>query len=285
MTHTSILVPVSLTDGRDHAFDTGVALATATGSELHLLHAVATDLPYSFRAGERLRRLLALRQRARAAGLTVHIEERHGDPTGVIARYADAQSVDLVVLAAEPRRGWSDWLRPSLAERLLKRLQRPTLLVPAAPGALPDYATAIVAVDDVASLPPLVATAARLVGAERLSVVHVVDSLESADAVQHPARWLVPEFRDHIVREAASTFTDALPAHVEVPVQIATGPVVEAIEAAVEQAGAGLLVVGASRRFRRLGSTTARLLRRAPCALLVLPHDAVAARPHGAVAA
>ena len=82
-----------------------------------------------------------------------------------------------------------------------------------------------------------------------------------------------------MVRDAARAFTDALPGHVDVPVQIATGPVVDAIDAAVEQAGAGLLVVGASRRFRHLGSTTARLLRRAPCAVLVLPHDAVATRP------
>lgn len=272
MTHTSILVPVSLTGGRDHAFDTGVALATATRAELHLLHAVAADLPYSFRAGERLRRLLELRQRAQAAGLTVHVEERHGDPAAVIARYANAQAVDLVVLAAEPRRGWAGWLHSSLAERLLKHVQRPTLLVPAAPGPLPDYATAVVAVDDVASLSPLVTRAAALIGAERLSVVHVIDNLESAGAVQSPARWLVPEFREHVVRETARALSEALPAHLDVPVRVTTGPVLDAIETAVTDADAGLLVIGASRRFRHLGSTAARLLRRAPCALLVLPH-------------
>ena len=285
-TRSGILVPVGLVDGRDHGFDHGLAIALASDAPLHLLHAVPPDLPFSFRAAERRRRLVALAGQARSTGVTVHVTERHGDPAEVIAMYANAQAVDLVVIGAEPRTGWARLGRSSMAERLLKYTRRPTLVVP------PDHPTGlaservIVAVDRIASLPALVGRALGIVGVRspRLAVVHVVDSLQSADAVIDPARWLVPEFREQLLGDVRRDLESVIPEGLEIPVHLATGPASEGIEAAAAEIGADLVVIGASRQPLRLGSTAARLVRRAQCALLVLPDDAAAVEGAGPLA-
>lgn len=90
MNRTTVLVPVSLAAGRNHAFDHGVAVGRSTGADLHLLHAVRPDLPFSFRAPERHRWLARLAHRARVEGLTVRVTEQHGDPAEVLVVPADA---------------------------------------------------------------------------------------------------------------------------------------------------------------------------------------------------
>ena len=59
-----ILVAINSTDGRDAAFERALMLAQSSGAELHLLHAVPANQPFSFHAAERLKRMANLRQRA-----------------------------------------------------------------------------------------------------------------------------------------------------------------------------------------------------------------------------
>lgn len=284
--NSGILLPVGLVEGRDCAFDQGLALAAAAGAPVHLLHVVPTDRPFSFGAAERRRRIIGLAGLARSAGVPVHVTERHGDPADVIAMYANAQAVDLVVICAEPRTGWARLLRSSVAERLLKQTRRPTLVVPADQPTGTAYDRVLVAVADGAALPSLIDRSLGALGlpASRLEVLHVVDSLQSAGAVRDPARWLVPEFREHVLGDVRRELAAVMPGGLDVPVHVATGSVSEAIEATAAQVGASLVVLGASRRPLHLGSTSARLVRRAQCALLVLPVDSAAVEATGPLA-
>ena len=127
--HDRILVALTPTTGRDAAFEHALALATRSGAELYLLHAVPADRPFSYRAAERLVRAADLRKRAEAAGVTAMTVEQHGDPAGIIALHADARQVDLIVMGSERRTGWARLRRPSVAERVLRRTTVPALVV------------------------------------------------------------------------------------------------------------------------------------------------------------
>jgi nucleotide-binding universal stress UspA family protein len=109
MIHKRLLVPLSLSDGRDVAFEHALAMATAWSAELYLLHAVPADERFSYRATERLQRSKELRERAEAAGVSAQWVEQHGDPAEIIVLHADARAVDLIVIGTERRTGWARW--------------------------------------------------------------------------------------------------------------------------------------------------------------------------------
>ena len=131
MTHNRILVALNLIGGRDAAFERALALARTSGAELYLLHAVPANERFSFRAAERLQRAEAFRQRAEAAGVNAHAVEQRGDAAEIIVLHADARPVDLIVMGTERRPWWARFRRKSIAERVLRRTKRPTLIVPA----------------------------------------------------------------------------------------------------------------------------------------------------------
>jgi nucleotide-binding universal stress UspA family protein len=129
MNHNRILVARSLTDGRDPAFERALALAKTSGAELYLLHAVPANQPFSLSGAERLQRWAELRKSVEAAGVSAQAVEQHGDPAEIIMLHADAQPVDLVVTGTEHRIGWARLRQRSVAERVLRRTKRPTLVV------------------------------------------------------------------------------------------------------------------------------------------------------------
>jgi nucleotide-binding universal stress UspA family protein len=142
-----ILVAASLTDGRDAAFERGLALARASGAELYVLHAVPANQPFSRGAPHRLERTAELRRRAEQAGVAVRTVEQHGDPAEIIELHANARDVDLIVMGADRTLG-SRWLRRlSIAERVLRRTTKPTLIVPIDDDAESGFGNVVVAVD------------------------------------------------------------------------------------------------------------------------------------------
>jgi hypothetical protein len=44
------------------------------------MHVTPANIPFARRASERLRHLAELRERAKAAGVNVQVDEQHGDP-------------------------------------------------------------------------------------------------------------------------------------------------------------------------------------------------------------
>jgi nucleotide-binding universal stress UspA family protein len=271
-----ILVAASLTDGRDAAFERGLALARASGAEMYLLHAVPANRAFSVGATHRLERIAELRRRAEEAGVVVRAMEQHGDPAEIIELHANARDVDLIVMGADRTLG-SRWLRrPSIAERVLRRTTKPTLIVPIDDDAEPGFGSLLVAVDLSPASKGVVDYAVQLAADDspRVTVVHTARGIESAAAVQSPARWTVPEYRTHVLedarRQAEAVVVDVRSA-VETEVQIATGSHAKAIVNEAEAVDADVVVVGRSGRFRPLGSTALRVLRDSKRALLVVP--------------
>ena len=271
-----ILVAASLTDGRDAAFERGLALARASGAEMYLLHAVPANQPFSFGGTHRLERTADLRSRAEQAGVVVRTVEQHGDPAEIIELHANARNVDLIVMGADRTLG-SRWLRRrSIAERVLRRTTKPMLIVPTDDDADSGFSNLLVAVDLSPASGGIVDYAVQLSGhnSPRLTLVHAAKGIESAAAVQSPATWMVPEYRTYVferARRQLEAIVANVPSTVDTQVQIATGSHARAIVTEAEALNADLVIVGYSGRFRPLGSTALRMLRDNKRALLVVP--------------
>ena len=276
MNSKRILVAASLTDGRDTAFERGLALASAAGAEVYLLHAVPVNQAFSAGATHRLERTAHLRSRAEQAGVVVRTVEQHGDPAEIIELHANARAVDLIVMGADRTLG-SRWLRrSSIAERVLRRTTKPTLVVPFDDDAESGFGNLLIAVDLSPASKGIVDYAVQLPRHDslRLTVVHAAKSIEAAAAVQSPARWTVPEYRTYVLEDARRQLEAVVadvPSAVDTHVQIATGSHARAIVKEAEAVNADLVVVGRSGRFRPLGSTALGVLRDNKRALLVVP--------------
>ena len=133
-------------NGRDAAFERGLALASSSGAELYVLHAVPVNQPFSFRGAGRLQRTADMRQRADDAGVRVHTVEQHGDAADIIELHANAWEADLIVMGGEAQRGWGR--RSWVAEKVIRRTKVPTLVVPSdAPETSTDFGHVLVALD------------------------------------------------------------------------------------------------------------------------------------------
>jgi nucleotide-binding universal stress UspA family protein len=260
--HKRILVALSLLDSRDAAFERALALAKTSGSELYLLHAVPANQRFSYRAAERLQRSTELRERAEAAGVNALTVEQHGDPAEIILLHADARPVDLIVMGTERRTGWARLRERSVAEQVLRRTKRPTLVVrrdDTGDGAA--FENVLVAIDLSPVSTGLIDAALKLSRGEsrRLTVLHAVGGIEAAAT-------------------ARQQLADVMPPSVgtKVGLHVTTGPAAQTIRAYAEDAHADLIVMGRSKRFMHLGSTAVGLLRNTDRALLIVPPGASA---------
>ena len=274
-----ILVAVSSPNGRDAAFERALALARSSGAELYLLHAVPVDQPFSYRAAERLERMADMRRRAEDAGVRVQAVEQHGDAAEIIELHANARKVDLIVMGGEARRGWGRH-RSLVAEKVIGRTKVPTLIVASDAADSPTaFRKVLVAVDLSPASEDVLRGALGLTARQtgRLTVMHTVKGLEAADAVQSPARWMVPEFRTHVLVDARRTLeglVSEVAAGVDTRVQVSAGSAARGILEQAAHMDADLVVVGRSRGFKLLGSTALRVLRENDRALLVVPSEA-----------
>ena len=272
-----ILVAVNSLNGRDAAFERALVLAQESAAELYVLHAVPASQPFSFRAAERLERMADMRRRAQGLGVAVQTVEQHGDAAEIIELHADTRNVDLIVMGSEAHRGWGR--RSLVAERVIRRTNVPTLVVASdAYETSVAFQNVLVAVDlSPASKDVLSAAIDFTSGAAvQLTVVHTVKTVEAADAVQSPARWMVPEYRTHLLEDARHTL-EAVVAATSASVdalKVSTGPAARAILEHAAKVNADLVVVGRSRGFKMLGSTALRVLRKNERSLLVIPTDA-----------
>jgi len=242
------------------------------------------DQPFSYRAAERLERMTDMRRRAEDAGVRVQAVEQHGDAAEIIELHANAREVDLIVMGGEARRGWGRH-RSLVAEKVIGRTKVPTLVVASDAADSPTaFRKVLVAVDLSPASEEVLRGALGLTVRQtvRLTVMHTVRGLEAADAVQSPARWMVPEFRTHVLEDARRTLeglVSEVAAGVDTRVQVSAGSAARGILEQAAHIDADLVVVGRSRGFKLLGSTALRVLRENDRALLVVPSDAHRTRP------
>lgn len=272
MNHNRLLVPLNLLDGRDEAFERALAMAHAWGAELYLLHAVPAYERFSYRANERLQRAKELRERAQSAGVSALTVEQHGDPAEIIVLHADARDVDLIVIGTERRTGWARWRQRSVAESVLRRTKRPTLVV-GSHDHKSTFENVLVAVDLSPASTALIETALQLPGDEsrQLTVIHAVNGIEATAGAAN--RWMVPEYRSYRLDAARQRLTEVVPsgAPTDVTLHVAAGPVAQTIRAYAAAHKADLIVMGRSNRFMHLGSAAVRVLRNTDRSLLIVP--------------
>jgi nucleotide-binding universal stress UspA family protein len=269
--HKRILVALSLSDGRDAAFERGLALAAASGSELYLLHAVPADHAFSDHAAARLRRAAELRQRAAAAGVSALAVEQQGDPAEIIVLHAEARPADLIVMGHEQRTGWARFRRRSVAERVLRLTKRPTLVVPNDDtGEGPGFENILVAVDLSPASPALIDTALRLSGDRnrQLTVLHAVDGVGMAGD-----GWMEPEYRGDVLAAARLELASLVPSASvgDVGLRIEAGTAAQAIGTCAAELKPDLIVMGRNRHFLPLAPTAVRVLRSTDRPLLIVP--------------
>jgi nucleotide-binding universal stress UspA family protein len=271
-----ILVAVNSPNGRDAAFEHALMLARASAAELYLLHAVPARERFSSGAAERLELMTEMRRRAEEAGVRVQTVEQHGDPAEIIELHANAREVDLIVIGAEPRRGWGG-RRSAVAERVIRRTDVPTLVITGDAFDNPTpFKNLLVAVDLSPASEDVLRAAVGLAPAEaaRLTVMHTVTGIESADAVRSHARWVVPEYRAHVVEEARRSLeaiVSAVRPKADARVRVSTGSAARTILEHAAGQDADLVVVGRGRGVKLLGSTALRILHKNDRALLVIP--------------
>jgi nucleotide-binding universal stress UspA family protein len=119
-----ILVATDFSDSAEAAFDVAVQYARALHARLHLLHV--------FSEGEiEVTRLLADMVAKAGGDVPVTVAGTGGDPAEEILRYAERHPIDLIVVGTHGRTGMSRLLLGSVAERVVRGVRCPVLVVPA----------------------------------------------------------------------------------------------------------------------------------------------------------
>jgi nucleotide-binding universal stress UspA family protein len=215
--------------------------------------------------------------------VSVQTVEQHGDPAEIIVLHADARPVDLIVMGTERRTGWARLRQRSVAEQVLRRTKRPTLVVRSDDtGAGSVFENVFVAADLSPASTALIDTALQFSegDARQVTVIHAVDTIEPRGAFRHRARWMVPEYRGYVLDEAHRQLEALMPpragTNVKSQLRVAAGPAAETISAHAADVDADLIVMGRSPRFLNLGSTAVRILRNTDRALLIVPPTASA---------
>lgn len=278
-----ILLPVEFTPACQKARDHAVALASLHGAELHILHVQLLHAGQSTLAGipdvAGLEREVADANAAQLATFIKGVEgnivtaiERDISAGPSILRYAEKHGIDLIVLGTHARKNISRLFMGSVAAEVVRHATVPVLVIGPKGGKTPGVYRRILAPQDF-SEPAL--DALRQAGAMArqhdgtLSVLHAVDpdalppyfNFVFSDATRALARRLLEE------RVAAADL--GIPAETIVSV----GPPDRCIADHANDHAEELVVVGQSGqsaldRFL-LGSTAERVLRRAPCPVLV----------------
>lgn len=278
-----IVCATDMTARSDFALRRAVLLAQETGARLTLVHAVDP------RQSERLLRaqvnrsyvqLLAKVERAfGSASAAIDVAVRAGGALDVIAQVATEANAELMVLAA-PQRRRSDSIFGTTAERLLRSIKRPVLVVHREPQ--DNYRRVAMAVDLSNLSLPMIQTAARLgvLAKAETTLLHATYPPHAGMLKTVGVDPQILEDYRHGWQDDARLRLHAMLTAAEMEVertkiQVRTEIPALAIRQVLEQERAELLTIGASRwlLIKRLliGSVADSLLRTAMCDVLVIP--------------
>jgi nucleotide-binding universal stress UspA family protein len=263
-----ILVSSDLGPSSDRALMRAAALAADFGARLTLLHVASRSDPAARR--RHALDLLADQAARLPDGLvTPEIRAAEGSTAQEIAAAIDEHGADLAVFGEHQTRLLDDIFAAGTAEKVMS-MARCSLLVVRLPFAGP-YREVLVATE--ASQPSRVAIrSARMVApAAHFVVVHVVDT---------PFRSLTSDtlsLESAVLDQGRSALSDWLEApddDMVEPLVLIGDPVANVVETARER-GCGLVAVSSRTTSRvvrfLLGSVASRVVREAPCDVLVVP--------------
>ena len=260
------------------------SLARQTGARLTLLHVIDTRQPERvarMRANRAYAELLSQADRAfgSAAGF-IDVVVRRGNVLEIIATSAREWDAGLVVVAA-PRSRRLDSIVGTTAERLVRTAKLPVLVVRREVQG--GYREVAIATNLSSASLPMIRTAVRLGALERASatVVHAVspsyDGMMKSAGLDESTIGLYKRSSQERARQRLQTMIADAGLQLErTRMIVRSEPPAAAIRAVLEYQRPELLAIGASRWFllKRLliGSVADRLLRTAPCDVLVIPY-------------
>ena len=295
-----LLAATDFSPAADVAVRHAAALASRTGAELRLLHALAAahtpvvppePAPWpAMEAPERARCERRLEDSAaalRANGLAVTIRVTPGPPAAAICDEAARWAADLVVVGTRGHTGWRHLLLGSTAEQVVENATCPVLAVHADDEPREREGRRVLVATDFSAT---ACEAARRAAA--LLALTERDTVVLAHALREPPPAAVPPYNGRalhaLVRSASlgelAREADALRCcqGLAPRVELLDGPAPLALAEAARKLDADLIVAGArgvgSLAQLMLGSTTERLMQRAGCPVLVVP-PAPFARP------
>ena len=279
-----ILCATDLTARSKAAWLRAASLARLTGARLTVLHVIDSEQSERvarMRANRAYVELLSQADRVfgSAAGF-IDVVVRRGSVRDVIASTAQEWDADLIVVAA-PKSRRLDSIVGTTAERLVRTAKRPVLVVRR--EMQDSYGKVAIAADLSSASLPMMRTAIRLAALDHASatIVHAIHpsydgtmrsvGLDESTIVryQRSSQAAARQRLQAIIADAGLQ-----PGSTRVVVR--GEPPATAIRAVLEDERPELLVIGASRWFllKRLliGSVADRLLRAAPCDVLVIPY-------------
>lgn len=281
-----ILVAVDFSRPARTAFARALALSRDHNAELTVVQAVPLTESFNRRGRARMTHIAALRHAAEAEGVSLRVSVQHGDPAGVIVLQANARAFDLVVVGTHQRVGWGRVRAGSVAERVIQGVTSPVLIVPAVDNdggtvTAPPFSRIVCATDfesaSTAALDMAVPIAQKASG--RLTLVHVINGVSSESTRRYTLRSRVPEYHRFLAEDAWRRLQKAIPPEARqsssVHARVVTGTPSDEIVRIADEARADLIVLGVTSRGaigrRLIGSTAARVMRRAGCAVLAVP--------------
>jgi nucleotide-binding universal stress UspA family protein len=268
-----------------HALD----LARWYDAELHAVH-VRAGRRGSAASGANhpsYRRLVAFIDGLNPEGVAVTPKILAGDPVSAVAEYARHTRADLVVVPQYGRRASGYWSAGAFATAIGRAVGCPTIAVPdraqvpAAAEAHPLFRSILCAIDFSDESMRASNEAVRLAqqSAGRLTLLHVVEGFPG-ETVYSGGRAvrLIDEYRARVERRNAELHLLVPPAALnwcDVEAETVSGVPHGAIVAAAKARQSDLIVMGLPRQSRLdrivTGSTVKRVLRRAPCPVLMVP--------------
>lgn len=286
-----ILGATDFSDSARTAFRTAVDLAARSGAAIHLVHAESEN------AGARRRYAPEIRVPEGAvrawANETVGSERlegvsfepvvvQGGEPATALLAYVDRVGPDVLVAGTHGRRGVRRFLIGSFAERLIRFSPRPVLTVPHRSAEVQPGAPVLAPVDFSSATPDTLAWARRMAALydAPLDLLHVVAGAAPMpdfypDLQRPPLRGLLdtaPDLERRAREEMERALGRAQGPRADAASHVRTGTPAREIVGFARERGAALIVMGTQGltgiEHFLLGSTTDKVVRSAPCAVL-----------------
>lgn len=286
-----ILCPVDFFPASDASVNYAASLAAHFDAKIHLLHVIPPVLPGTFEyaldmagavrpvvesSAQQMKRLVA---RVKEAGVIAESEERIGDVYDEIKRAIEVVTPELVVMGTHGRRGVERWFMGSTTEKLLRHSPVPLLTISAngdKPAAMPQFRRILVTTDFSEGTDDALAYAFSVAqeNQSEITLFHVV-----YDVVENVAVDLDASYPDPSVKGVLKQLDDLVPGEArdwcDVVTRVGIGIPYRTILKTLEDEKIDLLVMnihGKGMVARALlGSTAERVVRVAPCPVMLIP--------------
>ncbi len=299
---STLVVPTDFSAHAEHALRYAASLGERFGATLHLVHALTLhgydgpkdessfpDLgPWLEQADKVARARLdagALHHGGEAEATVFKKVVRGVDASHAILDYAQEVRAQLIVMATRGRGALSHLLLGSTTERVLRFTRCPVLVVEQGERDFVDPLTLVVQMRKVVVADDLSDTALRALQwavdflgpyAPEVHLVHVVDEVVPAfyamAGIDSPFQ-LNPELRPRMQAHLGRRLEEAVPQSWARQAEVLEGKPHKALRAYAAEVEADLVVVGAETHIdlseRLAGGTTERIVRLAPCPVLV----------------